>query len=215
MIQIKKKFIFHPLLVASIFVPGMALAQNPDSTMPTNPTSTANAPSDASSRYSWIPFTTHGYVGASVGEAKFDIDCASGFSCDRKDTGFKIFSGGKFRDVIGLELSYLDMGEAERAGGTTRARGVNLSVIGNLPLHDRFSIFGRLGSTYGWTKTDSSTTSISSGKERGFGLAYGAGVNFDLATNWALRAEWERHRFEFANEDSDIDLYTIGFNYKF
>ena len=95
------------------------------------------------------------------------------------------------------------------------ARGANLSVIGNLPLNDRFSLFGRVGGTYGWTKTDSNTPTISSGKERGFGLGYGAGINFDLAANWALRAEWERHRFEFVNQKSDVDLYTIGFNYKF
>jgi OmpA-OmpF porin, OOP family len=90
-----------------------------------------------------------------------------------------------------------------------------LSLIGNLPLNDRFSLFGRLGGTYGWTKTDSSASGIQSGKDHGFGLGYGAGVNFNISTNWGLRAEWERHRFQFVNEKSDIDLYSIGFNYKF
>lgn len=174
-----------------------------------------SVPVESDNRYSIIPFTTHGYVGASLGESKYDIDCASGFSCDRKGTGFKIFTGGRVRDIIGLEVSVLEMGKAVRAGGTTWARGLNLSVIGNLPIGDRFSVFGRLGGTYGWTKTESNTSSLQSGKDRGVGLAYGVGINFNLSTNWGLRGEWERHRFEFVNAKDDVDLYTIGFNYKF
>lgn len=218
--------IFRPILVTTLLLsPLAAFAQDatPDSKAPTH-SSTAvptqmgvetNAANAGDSRYSWIPFTTHGYVGASAGESKFDIDCASGFSCDRKTTGFKVFTGGRFHDVVGLELSYLELGDVDRAGGTTRARGANLSVIGNLPLNARFSLFGRVGGTYGWTKMDSSTGATASGKDHGFGLGYGAGVNFNISTNWGLRAEWERHRFQFVNEKSDIELYSIGFNYKF
>ena len=79
------------------------------------------------------------------------------------------------------------MGKAVRAGGNTWARGLNLSVIGNLPIGDRFSVFGRVGGTYGWTKTESNTSSLQSGKDRGVGLAYGLGINFNLSTNWGLR----------------------------
>ena len=79
------------------------------------------------------------------------------------------------------------MGKAVRAGGNTWARGLNLSVIGNLPIGDRFSVFGRVGGTDGWTKTESNTSSLQSGKDRGVGLAYGLGINFNLSTNWGLR----------------------------
>ena len=174
-----------------------------------------SVPVESDNRCSIIPFTTHGYVGASLGESTYDIDCASGFSCDRKGTGFKIFTGGRIHDIIGLELSVLEMGKAVRAGGNTWARGLNLSVIGNLPIGDRFSVFGRVGGTYGRTKTESNTRSLQSGKDRGVGLAYGVGINFNLSTNLGLRGEWERHRFEFVNAKDDVDLYTIGFNYKF
>jgi OmpA-OmpF porin, OOP family len=213
------------LFATAVLSPLVALAQDPtsDANVRTQTTTAAQTPAvidpnttmNGDTRYSWIPFTTHGYVGASVGESKFDIDCASGFSCDRKTTGFKIFTGGRFHDIIGLELSILELGKSDRAGGSTRARGANLSVIGNLPLNDRVSLFGRVGGTYGWTKTESNSSAIASGKDHGFGLGYGAGLNFNLSTNWGLRAEWERHRFQFVNEKSDIDLYSVGFNYKF
>lgn len=112
------KLIVRPVLIASLIsLPIFGFAQDPTldpSTTPSSPTTT---------RYSWIPFTTHGYVGASVGESRFDIDCPSGFSCDRKGTGFKVFTGGRFHDIVGLELSLLEMGEADRAG-VPRARAV-------------------------------------------------------------------------------------------
>ncbi len=206
--MIKSNLKFGPLVLVTVFsFPAVGFTQE------TTPLQRAS--SDADNRYSLIPFTTHGYVGASIGESKYDIDCASGFSCDRKGTGFKIFTGGRFHDIVGLELSVLDMGKASRAGGDTWARGLNLSAIGNLPINDRFSVFGRLGGTYGWTKTESSSTSLQSGKDQGIGLGYGGGINFNLSANWGLRAEWERHRFEFINTKDDIDLFTIGFNYKF
>jgi OmpA-OmpF porin, OOP family len=103
--------IHAPILLACVFSsPLVALAQDATSTSnaPTQSISATetNTTLNGGTRYSWIPFTTHGYVGASVGESNFDIDCASGFSCDRKATGFKVFTGGRFHDVIGLELSF-------------------------------------------------------------------------------------------------------------
>jgi OmpA-OmpF porin, OOP family len=168
---------------------------------------------DSASR-SWLPFTDYGYVGASVGQAEFDTDCVAGFSCDDNDTSFKIFTGGRIRNVFGVELAYVDMGEIERAGGTTEARGVNLSAVGYLPLNERFSFFGKVGTTYGWTDT-SAAAGFDSGEEKDFGLSYGVGLNVELVNQWAARAEWERHNFEFAQDDDDIDLFTVGVSYKF
>jgi hypothetical protein len=83
--MIKCNLKFRSLVLATIFsFPVVGFAQE------TTPLQRASAEPD--NRYSLIPFTTHGYVGASIGESKYDIDCASGFSCDRKGTGFKIFT---------------------------------------------------------------------------------------------------------------------------
>ncbi|MES2354590.1 MAG: porin family protein [Pseudomonadota bacterium] len=164
---------------------------------------------------SWLPYTTHGYVGASAGKADFDVDCVATFSCDEKDTGFKVYTGGVIQNIFGLELSYVDLGSAERAGGKTHARGVDLSLIANAPLAEHFSIFGKVGTTYGWTKTEASAPGVQTGSERGFGVSYGAGLNFDFNRQWGARAEWERHRFQFVDNDRYVNLYTVGVNYKF
>jgi len=42
---------------------------------------------------SWIPMTSYGYVGASIGESHLDLGtCAPGLACDNQGTGYKIFT---------------------------------------------------------------------------------------------------------------------------
>ena len=184
----------------------------------TTPSANQNAPvgnADATQKRSWLPLTSNGYVGISGGQVNYDLNCVSGYSCDDTTTGFKLFTGGKLWNVVGLELSYLELGKGHRAGGDIRARGIDLSLIGNLPINQGFSVFGKVGSTYGWTRTSASAPGISSGKERGFGLSYGAGLNYDFASNWGVRAEWERHRFDFVGANKDTDLFSVGVTYRF
>ena len=61
------------------------------------------------------------YVGASVGQAKYNDWCsvASEFgssSCDDKDTTFRIFAGYQVHPNIGVELGYANLGEAKFSG---------------------------------------------------------------------------------------------------
>jgi OmpA-OmpF porin, OOP family len=163
----------------------------------------------------WIPGTTHGYLGISAGEADYDTSCVNGFNCDHKDAGFKLYTGGRVWNIIGVELSYINLGKTERGGGETKAQGVDLSAIANLPLGSHFSLFGKVGSTYGWTKVSAEAPGVATGKEHGFGLSYGAGLGWEFSRNWGLRAEWERHRFDFVGNDRDVDFYSLGVHYRF
>lgn len=182
---------------------------------------TSSTTYDNEQRYSWLPFTSHGYVGGSIGQATYDdLTCVGGSSCDDEDIGFKIFTGGRIKNILGIELGYINLGEVDVNGGSAKAQGIDLSVVGNLPIgSSQFSVFGKIGTTYGWTKTNpgaqAAVLGAPSGKERGFGWNYGVGVNYDLNRNWAIRGEWERRRFEFVDNDKDIDLLSVGFNYKF
>ena len=48
-----------------------------------------------------------GYIGASAGESKFRTDCnrtITQFECDTKDTGFKVYAGGRMSEWLGLEI---------------------------------------------------------------------------------------------------------------
>lgn len=168
-----------------------------------------------SNEYLW-PYQKEfwGYFGASAGRSDFS-DCPIGLACDDRDTAFKIYSGGKIKDIFGFELGYVDLGKGEFTGGDMRARGVNLSLVLNAPLGNTFGVNAKLGTTYGWTRINSTVPGMATGKERDFGVSYGLGATLALSRNWQLRADWDRHGFEFADGDRDLDMYTVGLQYRF
>ncbi len=167
--------------------------------------------SDGSS--SWLPYTSHGYVGINLGQPRFDHDtCAPAFNCSDSNLGGEIYTGGMFNRNIGLELGYVDVGKLDRNGGDVSARGVNFSLVGNVPAGP-VNVFGKVGSTYGWTETRALVGAR--GDERGWGMSYGAGVGFDVTQNSQLLVEWDRTRFKAAYGDQDVDLTTVGLKHRF
>lgn len=186
-----------------------ANAQGTDSTYGRWDDNAANRPT------SWIPMTSYGYVGASVGRSFYDLNCASGFSCDDEDIGGKIFTGGKFNRMFGVEVAYVHLGQADANGGTTKVQLANLSLVGNVPLGDRFNIYGKVGGFYGWTDIDATAPGTPSGEENDLGLSYGAGVQFDINRNWAVTGDWDHYRVDYVDRSDDVELLSIGLMYKF
>ncbi|MEO8164294.1 MAG: outer membrane beta-barrel protein [Betaproteobacteria bacterium] len=166
---------------------------------------------------SWIPYTSYGYVGLGAGRSDFELgQCSPAFSCDNRDIGYKLYTGGKFSRLFGVEAGLVYLGQGEANGGDNRATGINLSLIGNIPIGDMFNIYGKVGGIYGWTHTSSSpATGVNTGNEHGFNLSYGAGVQFDLTRNWAIAGDWDRYRFDYTNRTDDVDLYSFNVLYKF
>src|SRR5690554_5372530 len=85
----------------------------------------------------------HGYLGLHIGKSKFDPDCFPGFGCDDGETAFKLSAGGIATDIFAAEVAYINMGKIDFAGGRQRAQGLNLSVVGNLPIAVGFTAFGK------------------------------------------------------------------------
>ena len=194
-----------PCLVALACVAGTAHAQTR--------TTSAGTPTQRS----YLPGTTEGYVGLNVGQSKYDLRSGTGgFGFDDNDTGFKIYTGGYFHPNLGVEIGYLNMGSADRIGGRTKAQGVNLSLIGRAPLSEQFDVFGKVGTTYGRTRTNGfQGFDVATGKDDGFGLSYGLGVRWNFTPQWSAVLEWERHRFHFADGRNDVDLTSVGVQYRF
>ena len=165
--------------------------------------------------YSWIPMTTEGYVAGNVGQSSFDTNCTGPHACDDTGIGFKLTAGGMYRKGIGIEASFLNLGKAEASGGAMRAQGIDLSVVGSVPITNVLSAFAKIGVTYGWTKLTSAAPGAATGDERGFGLSYGAGLAFNVARRWDVIGEWDHYRFAFAGADNDVNLLSAGLRYKF
>ena len=170
-------------------------------------------------RDSFIPYTQQGYFGLSGGRANYDLNAGppgTGLGFDDSDSAWKLSTGGYFHPNAGVELSYLNAGKAHRLGGTTKAEGVNLSLIGRAPLNEQFDLFGKVGTTYGRTRTSGfSGLGVNTGKDSGFGLSYGVGARWNFNQQWAAVVEWERHKFHFADDNAGVKMTTLGVQYKY
>ncbi|MBS0468575.1 MAG: outer membrane beta-barrel protein [Proteobacteria bacterium] len=158
-----------------------------------------------------------GYVGLGGGVSKYDLRSGGGgFNFDDSDTAIKLYMGAYFHPNFGLELGYLDLGKARRIGGNTSARGLNLSLVGRLPLAPQLDLLGKVGSFYGRTNTHGyGGYGVQLGKASGFGLSYGAGLRWAFTPQWSAVLEWERQRLHFADRNSDVDTTTLGLQYRY
>jgi OOP family OmpA-OmpF porin len=196
------------------YAPGSVTAQ-----AGTGTTTTTTTGSFDDSRYSLLPGTRGGYVGLNIGRPEYDSSCGTiaGLSCDDPDTSWRIYTGGMFNPFFGVELGYVDMGEADRAGGQVQSRGVDLSLVGRLPLAQSFSVFGKVGATYGRTEVSALAGSgVVTGTETGFAPSIGAGLSFDLGQQWSVLLEWDRHDFRFpGGEREEVTSNSLGVKYLF
>lgn len=181
------------------------------------------------------------YVGGSVGptRAHFNNDAynnravSSGFavnssSVDNSSTGGKVFGGYQLNPNFAVEGGYFDLGRFNYSGvttggtynGNTRSHGLNLDLVGKLPLSDRFSVLGRVGAAYAKTRDSSSSgfaAPINANRSRSETYAkYGVGLEYAITDALSVRGELERyHRINDQLRRGNVDMASIGLVYRF
>ena len=156
------------------------------------------------------------YFGAGLGSAtlKDDFD---GLQIDTDATAFQLAAGWRFSEFFSAELGYQDFGDFQQTvdvNGTPSvasltADGFTLGIGGALPLSDRFSLTGRLGSFF-WDG-DAEINNVSQASPEDTNLFYGAGASFKLTPGFHLTGNWTR----FELEDTQSDVFALGFQYHF
>ena len=183
------------------------------------------------------------YGGANVGQSRATIDDArissgllsQGFTSvniadDNRSTGFKIFGGYQLNNNFALEGGYFDLGKfgytattvpAGTLNGSMKVRGLNLDLVGTLPLSERFSVFGRAGINYAQTKDNFSSTGAvtvtnPNPSERGANYKIGAGLQYAITDALSIRGELERYRVKDGiGNRGHIDMASVGLIYRF
>jgi len=159
------------------------------------------------------------FIGLEIGKPQYSTSCGNlaGLSCSNNGTSYSIVAGNMFTQNLGAELTYLDLGKASRAGGSVSARGINLSLLGRLPLGQSFSLEGKVGGTWGVTKVSADPLSgVPTGRDSGFGLGYGAGLDIHVTRGLQGNIGWEQHDFHFAGQGrSSVKNVTVGLAYVF
>ncbi|MET0857794.1 MAG: OmpA family protein [Telluria sp.] len=179
------------------------------------------------------------YVGGSFARSLGDIDqnlvarnllapgaSFSTFTKDERDLGFKLFVGKQLNQYLAVEYGYFHTGKFDYSGvttdnrdvrGSSSYRGVNLDLVGQLPLTQRLSLLGRVGAQYGKTSSHFSGPRISGETLAGKTNAkFGVGAEYKLTEAAALRWEIERYRTkESVAAGRNVDLASVSFVYKF
>ena len=159
------------------------------------------------------------FIDLSVGKSTYNTSCGSvaGLTCSRGTTSYSLTAGNMVTDNVGVELSAMNLGKADRAGGSVIARGVNLSAVGRLPLGDVFGLDAKVGTTYGVTHVSTAADAgLGSGRARGFGLGYGVALDVNVTRGIHGSVGWEQHGFKFAGQGrSNVSNVTLALGYTF
>ncbi|WP_426074657.1 OmpA family protein [Janthinobacterium sp. DSP2-3-3] len=182
------------------------------------------------------------YLGAGVGQSRATIDeprlraslaangeTVTGFTKDQRDTGYKLFVGRQLNQYFAVEGGYFDLGKFDFKSttsgngvlnGQAAFRGVNLDLLGQLPLSQRLSLLGRVGMHYTKTNTEFSGNRLlgstnTHASERKLNAKLGLGLEYKFSEALALRGEVERYRLNDAvGNRGDADLYSVSLVYK-
>ncbi len=167
------------------------------------------------------------YGGISVGQSQEKLDVmrlnqsqmppgvtTTSVSRDAHDTGYKLFLGYQYGPYMAVEGGYFNLGRFSYAATTSPAgtvddgigvQGVNLDLVGTLPLMDKLSALGRVGVQYARTKNLFSTTGAaviadSNPSKREANYKLGLGLQYEVSPAMLVRAEVERYRLNDAVE---------------
>lgn len=157
-----------------------------------------------------------GHAGVSLGGSQIDASCPAGDPCDQEDQAFRVFAGGRFNNIIGGELAYVNFGEFERGGGKTDADALDLTLIAGVPFANNWSVFGKLGAIYSNVDVSGSAPGLATGGENGWGWRAGVGLQMGLTQNWAIRADLDRYELAMpGGSEETVDALLIGAQYTF
>ena len=183
------------------------------------------------------------YGGVNAGQSRAKIDdvrivggllgrglITSSITDDDRDTGYKLFGGYRMNRNFALEAGYFDLGKfgftantlpAGTLNGRIKINGVNLDLVGMLPITEKFSAFGRVGVNRAeardtFTGTGAVRVLNPNPRKRDTNIKFGLGLQYAFTDAFAVRAEVERYRINDAvGNDGDIDLASIGLIYRF
>jgi OOP family OmpA-OmpF porin len=136
------------------------------------------------------------YIGGAFGSTDPDVD-----GYDSSDT-LKIFGGQRFGN-IGYEVGYHDFDRFDRSGSPSgehnTGSALEASVVGYLPLNNKFDLFGKVGMAAWSLDVNDNTGTIFT--DDGIDLTYGVGAQFKPMDNLSLRVE-----YQIMNDVSGADL---------
>jgi len=184
----------------------------------------------------WYGGVNAGRTAATIDDARISNTLrANGFTSstiqnDDRSTGFKVFGGYQLNRNFAIEGGYFDLGKFGYTATTSplgtlkgdiKLKGLNLDLVGLLPLTDRFSAFGRVGLNHAQARdtfrgTGAVTVRNPNPSVRDTNLKLGAGLQYAVSDALSVRGEIERYRINDAiGNRGHVDMVSVGLVYYF
>ncbi len=158
------------------------------------------------------------YIGLNAGQSKFRNSSGFGnFPTDSKDKSVGLYGGSYFTPNFGLELGYIDLGEATRGGGKSEAKAGTVALIGKLPLNPSFNLLAKVGATYSQVDVSAQpNTGIATGRKSGWGPSYGIGAEYNFTQNVSAVLQYDEYRMPYPGGSKEKNNNTsVGIRYRF
>jgi OOP family OmpA-OmpF porin len=146
------------------------------------------------------------------------------------DLAFKLFVGYQFNPNFALEAGYFNLGRFKfasstlptgRLDGEIKVQGLNLDLVGMMPITDRLSGLARIGAQYAHTDDSFSTAGAATVRnanpsDHDTNLKVGLGLQYMLSPSLAMRGEVERYRLSDAvGNHGAANMFSLGLVYAF
>lgn len=143
------------------------------------------------------------YVGGSVGSPDYKSSI-NGVGGDGSGVGGKIYGGYQITPNFAVEGGVFDLGHIDDAAGKVNLRGVYVDAVGSYEVAPQLSVLGSAGVAQGRFTT-------TNGDDSSPALKLGAGLQYDLTKQVALRGEYEYYRFSDAfDAKPKVGEFSVG-----
>lgn len=183
----------------------------------------------------------YGGIGAGQAESKFDNDRISNsligeslvgtsLTINKNEPAYKIFGGYQFNPYFAIEGGYFNLGKfgingqtalLETLNGQFKVDGINLDLVGSLPINDQLSFLARMGVINGRSRNIFTYTvpgGLGNSNPEITKRDYKAGLGFayQFSQSMTLRGEIERYKINDAvSGKANINLATLSLVFPF
>ena len=143
------------------------------------------------------------YVGGNLGSPDYKSSI-NGISGNGSGAGLKLYGGYQLVPNFAIEGGFFDLGHIDDANGRVKTRGVYVDGVGSYEFAPKWSVLGSAGLAEGHF-----TTTL--GDDNSPALKLGAGVQYDLTRQVALRAQYDHYHFTDAfDAKPNIGEFSFG-----
>jgi OOP family OmpA-OmpF porin len=151
------------------------------------------------------------YGGVDLGHPQYSsaVNGIGGSDGSNGGIGAKVYGGYTLTPNFALEGSLFRLGNSRSNGETVNTWGVGVDGVGSYAFAPQWSVLGRVGVAEARFNT-------SAGNDSSAGVKLGAGLQYDLTKQVALRVQYERYHFFSAFDDKpNVGEYTAGVKINF